>query len=198
MSKICVMLSSSANPSPNDGILGVGFANNVFRSDECRRIVEFSQQLVPTQGTLGADLKLNLTKRDSHTVRLTPDMNTRWIYDKMDAAIGSANMSYRFDLSGFEAFQVASYTNGGHYDWHMDIGKGPTSTRKLGISLQLSDGNDYEGGDMEFRGGGAPPVAPREIGTMIVFPSFMHHRITPVSRGVRYSLVAWVHGPPFR
>lgn len=198
MSKICMMLSSSANPLPNDGVVGVGFADNVFTREECQRIVSLSQQLLPSQGALGADQNLNLIKRDSQTVRLMPDMSTKWIYEKMDAAISSANRNYQFDLSGFEAFQVASYTEGGHYEWHMDMGKGPTSTRKLGISLQLSDGSEYEGGDMEFRGGGAPPVAPREIGTMIVFPSFMHHRVAPVTRGVRYSLVAWVHGTPFR
>jgi PKHD-type hydroxylase len=193
-----MLLSTSANPAPNDGVVGVGFADNLFSREECQRIVELSLRLEPSQGTLGAGQNLSTTKRNSDVVRLIPDAATKWIYERMDAAVGSANRGYQFDLSGFEILQVASYTNGGHYDWHMDIGKGPTSTRKLGISLQLSESNDYEGGDLEFRGGGAPPVAPRTIGTMIVFPSFMQHRITPVTRGVRWSLVAWVHGAPFR
>jgi PKHD-type hydroxylase len=193
-----MMLSSSINPLPNDGVVSVGFADNVFTREECQRVVTLSQELVPDQGTLGGGESLNLITRNSQTVRLAPNMDTRWIYEKMDAAVGSANSNYLFDVSGFEEFQVASYSEGGHYDWHMDMGKGPTSTRKLGISLQLSDSSDYDGGEMEFRGGGAPPVAPRDIGTMIVFPSFMHHRIAPVTRGIRYSLVAWVHGTPFR
>ena len=198
MSKICMMLSSSANPAPNDGVVGVGFADNVFTRDECERIVEISQRLEPSMGALGTERNLSMEKRDSVIVNLAPDMANRWVYEKMDAAVGAANRNCQFELNGFEVFQIAAYQNGGHYDWHMDLGKGPTSTRKLGISLQLSDGNDYEGGDLEFRGGGAPPVAPRDIGTMIVFPSFMQHRITPVTRGVRRSLVAWVHGRPFR
>ena len=198
MYKICMMLRSSLNPLTNDGVVGVGSADNVFSREECRRIVELSQHLVPKPGTLGSDQTLSLTKRNSQAVRLIPESNTKWIYEKLDAAISYANRNDQYDLTGFEALQVASYSEGGHYDWHMDLGKGPTSTRKLGISLQLSDGNEYEGGDVEFRGGGAPPIAPRDIGTMIVFPSFMHHRIVPVTLGIRYSLVAWVHGSPFR
>jgi PKHD-type hydroxylase len=193
-----MMLSASVNPVQNDGVVAVGFADNVFTPEECRRIVELSQQIDPHTGALGADEKVNPNIRDSEIVRLAPEMNTKWIYEKMDASICSANRNFQFDLSGFEELQVASYTSEGHYDWHMDVGKGPTSTRKLGISLQLSDSADYEGGDLEFRGGGAPPKAPRDIGTMVVFPSFMQHRVAPVTRGVRYSLVAWVHGTPFR
>ncbi len=198
MSKICMMLSSSANPSLNDGVLGVGFAENVFSREECQRILELSQRLETPQEGLGAWQNPGLTLKESTVVNLTPEADNRWVYEKMDAAVNAANRGYHFDLAGFETFQVATYDAGGYYDWHMDLGKGPASTRKLGITLQLSESGDYDGGDLEFRGGGAPPVAPREIGTVIVFPAFMQHRITPVARGVRKSLVAWIHGEAFR
>ena len=198
MTSICRLLSSNVELLPNDGVLAVGFANGLFSPQECRQILALSEKLQSAPGTLGAQQNLRPIKRSSELVFLIPGQDTNWIYDKMDAAVKSANKSYQFDLQGFEPFQIAEYTNGGHYDWHMDLGKGLTSTRKLGISLQLSDGDTYEGGDLEFRGGGAPPVAPRDIGTMIVFPSFMTHRVTPVTSGVRISLVAWVHGRPFR
>ncbi|MEE9493236.1 MAG: 2OG-Fe(II) oxygenase [Gammaproteobacteria bacterium] len=198
MSAICMMLSTAANPAPNDGVLGVGFAENVFTREECQQIITLSQSTEFSTGTLGGGEQFNPVVRNSQTTTIDPRPEARWVYEKMDAAVGSANQGFQFDLNGFEAFQVASYSGGGHYDWHMDLGKGPTSTRKLGISLQLSESNDYAGGDIEFRGGGAPPVAPREIGTLIVFPAFMHHRVTPVTEGTRHSLVAWIHGTPFR
>jgi len=198
MTSICKLLTSTVDLVPNDGVIGVGFANGLFTAGECRRIIEVSERQQASAGTLGDRKDLRPNKRDSEVVFILPGPDTNWIYEKMDAAIRSANKNYQFDLQGFEPFQVATYTNGGHYDWHMDVGKGPTSTRKLGISLQLSGTTEYEGGDMEFRGGGAPPVAPRDIGTMIVFPSFMTHRVAPVTKGVRKSLVAWVHGRPFR
>ena len=198
MSKICMMLSLSANPVLNDGVLGVGFADNVFSRDECRQIVELSQRLQTPEGGLGAWQNPTPTLSDSTVVNLAPDVETRWVYEKMDAAVGAANQGYQFDLAGFETFQVATYIEGGFYDWHMDLAKGPASTRKIGITLQLSDSGDYEGGNLEFRGGGAPPAAPREIGTVVVFAAFMQHRISPVTRGVRRSLVAWIHGDAFR
>lgn len=198
MTSICRLLSSNVELSPNDGVLAVGFANGLFSPEECGRILALSESRQSAAGTLGDQENLRPAKRKSEVVFLIPGPDTNWIYEKMDAAVKSANKSYQFDLQGFEPFQVAEYADGGHYDWHMDIGKGPSSTRKLGISLQLSDGSAYEGGDLEFRGGGAPPVAPREIGTMIVFPSFMTHRVAPVTSGIRKSLVAWVHGRPFR
>ena len=198
MNSICKLLKSNVELAQNDGVLGVGFATGLFSAEECRLIIDISERQQSLAGTLGAQEKMRLTKRDSEVVFLLPGQETNWIYEKMDIAVMAANRSYQFDLRGFEQFQVATYMNSGHYDWHMDIGKGPSSTRKLGISLQLSNGSEYEGGDLEFRGGGAPPVAPRDIGTMIVFPSFMTHRVVPVTKGVRKSLVAWVHGNPFR
>lgn len=105
---------------------------------------------------------------------------------------------YHFDVSSIEPLQYAeyhSYDNGG-YDWHMDIGTGAANCRKLSISVQLSDPSDYDGGDLEFWGTG---VADRDQGKLIAFPSYLLHRVAPVTRGVRRSLVAWAIGAtPFR
>jgi PKHD-type hydroxylase len=69
--------------------------------------------------------------------------------------------------------------------------------RKISMSIQLTDGSQYDGGDIEIHG---PPltVAPRSIGSVVVFPSYALHRVTTVTRGVRHSLVVWAAGPPFR
>lgn len=200
MSKICMPLSSIENPDPNDGVLGVGFAAGMFTREECNQIINISNNLDSSAiaETLGSEEASKPVKRDSEVIWLAPRPDTTWVYEKMEAAIRASNRNYKFELYGFENFQVATYREGGYYDWHMDLGKGPASTRKLGISLQLSDSGDYEGGDIEFRDGGVPPSAPRRIGTLVVFPAFMPHRIAQVTRGIRKSLVAWVHGIPFR
>lgn len=107
---------------------------------------------------------------------------------------------YGFELTGFDSqMQVARYdaTREGGYDWHIDFGPGAQS-RKLSLSVQLSKPDAYEGGDLEFDVGLGPKSAGRACGLAIAFPSFIRHRVTPVTRGVRYSLVAWLSGPRFR
>jgi PKHD-type hydroxylase len=79
----------------------------------------------------------------------------------------------------------------------MDIGTGAMSQRKLSLTLQLSPPEAYEGGGLEFFGAGELSVS-RLQGTLIAFPSFLHHRVTPITRGKRESLVMWWHGPAFR
>ena len=83
------------------------------------------------------------------------------------------------------------------FTWHIDRNMG-IATRKLSLSLQLSAPEDYEGGDLELWFGGEPVKANRERGMITFFPSYVMHRVTPVTKGVRYSLVCWVSGPPFK
>ncbi len=103
---------------------------------------------------------------------------------------------YRFEISSTQHPQLAEYGEGDGYDWHLDIGPGAAALRKLSMSVQLSDQNSYDGGDLEIWGS---PPAPREQGSVTVFPAYMLHRVAPVTRGVRYSLVVWAAGAvPFR
>lgn len=98
---------------------------------------------------------------------------------------------YRFDVSGHEQLQLAEYRSGDEYDWHLDFGPKEAAKRKLSASIQLSKPNIYDGGDLQFWGG--KPVT-REQGALIIFPSYILHRVTLVTRGVRHSLVAWAIG----
>ena len=70
--------------------------------------------------------------------------------------------------------------------------------RKLSVSLQLSDPNDYDGGDLVINTGGGLQKMKREQGTITVFPSYNLHKVMPIERGTRYSLVGWVSGPNFK
>ena len=85
----------------------------------------------------------------------------------------------------------------GFYNWHTDFAP-IRPLRKLSISIQLSRSEDYEGGDLELMYGIEPQKLDRTRGAFIVFPSFMLHRVTPVTRGTRWSLVAWILGARWR
>jgi PKHD-type hydroxylase len=168
-----------------------------FSTQECLEIVRVSEQQLQIPGVAGT--RGDLTHlRDSRIVSIPPNPDTQWIFQKIQAAVLRANQLYRHELVGFrEGLQVATYTNGGHYGWHLDIGKGSMSTRKLSVSVQLTDAHEYQGGDLEFLCLENPNV-PKSIGAAIIFPSFLPHRVTPVTSGTRKSLVAWIHGPSFR
>ena len=86
----------------------------------------------------------------------------------------------------------------GHYDWHMDMGGEESSTRKLSITIQLSDPSDYEGGELQFLLNRTVHETERSQGTVVLFPSYLLHRVNRVTRGRRQSLVLWIHGPPFQ
>ena len=88
-------------------------------------------------------------------------------------------------------------TEGGKYDWHHDVdwnNSGGTD-RKLSLTVQLSDPSDYDGGYFEFLEVEQPPASSKTKGAVLAFPSYLAHRVAPVTRGVRRSLVAWFHGP---
>jgi PKHD-type hydroxylase len=89
------------------------------------------------------------------------------------------------------------YGDGGHYDWHADLGPG-ISNRKLSVVLQLSDPKDYVGGDLQMNTGGAITTVPKEYGLLCFFPSFVLHRVTPLTSGTRTSLVTWLCGANLR
>lgn len=113
-----------------------------------------------------------------------------------------ANSSmWQYDLSGMENVQIGRYTGGGHYCWHTDEDQicPQGYQRKLSISIQLSDEDTYEGGDLILKTtGGKEFTASRKQGSIVVFPSALLHQVTPVTKGVRYSAVSWMRGPRFR
>ncbi len=138
--------------------------------------------------------------RKSSVISITPEGKNKWIYDRLTDVSNQCNHhSYSFDLAGFyEPLQLAEYKEEDFFDWHLDFGIGDSSTRKLSISIQLSDSDEYTGGDLQFRRNNNVITAPREKGTAIIFPSFIMHRVTPIKSGSRRSLVGWVSGNHYR
>ena len=113
----------------------------------------------------------------------------------------SANRKYfNFDISYVPPVQLTQYDPGASCGWHIDVhwSIDLMYDRKLSVVVQLSDPDEYTGGDFEFGGG---PVAPTEFktrGSVLVFPSYIQHRVTEVTEGTRYSIVSWVEGPRWR
>jgi PKHD-type hydroxylase len=114
---------------------------------------------------------------------------------------------FNYELSYFQSIQFAKYNEGGHYNWHQDsTPQNITSeTRKLSLTFSLADHNSYEGGGLQFYNGERPfkegernvEEDIRTVGSVIVFDSRDWHRVTPVTKGVRYSIVCWTVGPNF-
>ena len=138
--------------------------------------------------------------RNSFVQFLFPNEITNWIFARLAGVINEMNAQFfRFDLHGMDqGLQFTRYTAPGqHYDWHKDGGYN-TATRKLSVVVQLSDPKDYKGGDLQFKFGRTDTTVPKQRGLVTLFPSYALHRVKPVTQGTRYSLVAWVSGPPFK
>lgn len=125
---------------------------------------------------------------------------TRWVYERMATVAKELNeSSYQFDLNGFdENFYYLSYGEGDHFGWHIDTGYQTNAPRKLSLVLQLSSPKEYEGGDFDVLIAHDHARALRQKGTVIGFPSYKVHRVTPVTSGQRRTLTMFVTGPMFR
>ena len=141
--------------------------------------------------------------RFSEVAFLPPD---HWIAGVLDRCAWEANerAGWSYQLQSSEPVQHASYAPGGGYGWHVDTAPLDGAVRKLTVLVQLSPSEAYDGGDLEIRRHGVPgderypiPPAARRQGSLIVFPSFLLHRVSPVVRGRRESLTTWVRGPRF-
>lgn len=150
--------------------------------------------------TIGGDNK----EARSSSIKWVPHSHQwHWLYGKlMDMAMESNAALWDFDLySAPEQIQYTEYyaAEGGHYIWHQDIGPGMLSLRKVSITVQLSAPDEYEGGDLEIWQGGNDAIkAPRGKGTVVIFPSYMMHRVTKVTMGTRRSFVLWLGGEHYR
>lgn len=140
--------------------------------------------------------------RRSQVSWLNKTQDTAWVYEKLAHIASSLNAQYyRFDLTGFgEALQLTNYDQSEHgmYGWHLDYGGNVAPSRKLSMVLQLTDPAHYEGGNLQVMTGGEPNTIRKQRGLIAAFPSYALHQVTPVTKGSRQSLVAWITGPAFK
>jgi len=108
---------------------------------------------------------------------------------------------FKYNIQELESVKILKYGVGGKYKWHTDSGAKETSTRKLTAIVQLSDETNYEGGDLEFgitdETGKNNYTAKKTRGSITIFPAFLSHRVTPITKGTRHSLITWMLGDCF-
>lgn len=170
-----------------------------FSEEEIMWVNNLSKLYPPEKAQIGgADVEDEIRNSEIHWLKY--DDNTRWLYDRLSTLVMIANRdSWNFSLhSILDTIQYTKYYDtGNHYDWHLDLGGGKSNGRKVSITVQLSDPEDYEGGDFQIQRGPRIETLPRSKGTVLLFPSYLLHRVTPVTKGVRKTLVLWVGGYPF-
>lgn len=169
-----------------------------FSFEEVNEILELTKNYEFQQGTIISGNTGDI--RSSSIKWLAPDEKTSWIYDRLMGCIKEANNVWKFNLNSIlDDIQYTEYRGGGgHYDWHIDIGPGPISHRKVSVIVQLSNDSEYTGGVLEISSGSNTQKVSTKKGAVIVFPSFLQHRVTPVSSGLRKSLVLWAGGEHYK
>ena len=178
----------------------------------CQKILKVGHKKITKQATTFKGL--DKTKRDCKIAWI----NDKWIYDILNPFIHTANKEegWNFQWDWNESSQFTIYEKGHYYGWHIDqpaiLHGGDNKnlkgkTRKLSLTLQLTDQSKYTGGDFQFMWINIEEKNPlivdtvddaKEIGTVIVFPSFIYHQILPITKGKRESLVNWSLGERFQ
>tara|TARA_R110002012_G_C11652249_1_gene611498 strand:- start:1733 stop:2314 length:582 start_codon:yes stop_codon:yes gene_type:complete len=174
---------------------------NAIDKQTCQNIIELGKN----KWEKGKVAQKNSTDKKTRNsdVAWTDDEN---LYNICWSFLNSANedSNWNFKISACEPLQITRYKKKGHYDFHFD-GNGFTrynnpedellhgTVRKLSMTVVLNE--DYEGGEFEFLEKNS--AIKEKAGTVIVFPSYLLHRVKPITKGIRYSLVAWFCGEPF-
>lgn len=180
--------------------------DGAFTNDDLTTIISYCETQELKQATIlnTEDLDKTINIRKSEIGFHHKNTETAWIFDKINFVINNINDEfYGFKLNGYNAFQYTTYdgSKNGKYDWHMDCSLGDYSlgheTRKLSLTLLLND--EFEGGEFELNTGTetGPIKVDTKKGRCILFPSFIIHRVKPVTSGFRKSLVVWCTGPKF-
>ena len=192
----------------------------------CDDIIKYGLTQAETMARTGGYTDKELTKDQVRNMKRKRNsdlvwLNDNWIYKELHPYIHQANKAagwnYEWDRS--ESCQFTKYKLNQYYDWHCDsfdkVYNKPNTPehgkiRKLSMTCQLTDGSEYEGGELEFDFRNYDPHMREEAkhlkqakeilskGSIIVFPSFVWHRVKPVTKGTRYSLVMWNLGYPFK
>lgn len=194
--------------------------DSVLPNNFCDDLIRFGEEKSNIQLALTGDSIPPKTEKDFKNLYKQRNSSVAWIdepwvWNQVQPYIIEANKEagWNFDLDHSENAQWTKYSETQHYSWHVDSFPSPYNeprrrdyglTRKLSATISLEDGDKYEGGDLEFciHKGINQKIfkvdVARKKGSITVFPSFVLHRVTPVTKGTRYSLVVWTLGFPFK
>lgn len=180
----------------------------VFSPPECEALIHAAEHSGFAPGSIGIGIGqtplIDPSYRQALTARVF-DTQCPWAFERVRERVEWANQAYQFDLHGlFEDLGVMRYeaphddVPGGHYRWHQDFGGGIYSRRKVSVVALLSEPADFDGGDLVLFTDGERKADLKLRGDLVLFPSWVPHCVTPVTRGLRHSLVAWCAGARFR
>ena len=167
-----------------------------FSKEECESVKDIAKKNYAEKATVGTGAYSEQVREvNSYSIPMVPEY--MWIFERIAKAIAEVNAEkYKFNLVGIiHSLELLHYSDETkcHYNWHMDSGTGTSTTRKLSVSVQLSDENDYEGGELLINNGNVLPAS-FEQGSINVFPSYLQHTVTEVTKGNRWAIVIWIHG----
>jgi PKHD-type hydroxylase len=172
------------------------FWNNAFSKEECQTIIDIAKNKGLIKGTTRGESDV----RDSKISWLYPVDDMDWVFRKVtDITLNLNERFFKFDIFGLnEGFQFTNYiAPSGRYGKHVDRDIN-MPVRKLSISIQLTDPEEYEGGDFYLYNDDKETLMDKTQGTLIMFPSYVLHEVMPVTKGTRNSLVTWVTGKQFK
>ena len=176
---------------------------SIFTPQQCQMVIDKGMSLKKEEAAVGMNKpqgKVDYKKRIT-TISWIPFKDMPEMYKEIEATMLKANNNH-FGFNGMRLTEVAQFTHyleGGFYDWHMDndvSGKLQPPVRKISMTLLLSDPSTFEGGELEFMSDGKK--AKLKQGQAIFFASWLQHRVKPVTKGERKSLVKWFGGPSFK
>lgn len=181
-----------------DKVENYAYWTDAFSPEECQNIIDIAKSNKLEAATIDADLLKNVDIRDSNIVFLDSNKMPS-VFQRLGDIVNDLNNQYfNFDLWGFaEGLQFTEYNApGGKYDSHIDK-MYDGMIRKLSVVVQLTDPDEYDGGELHLLYKKDPEIMSRKQGDLFAFPSYTLHKVTPVTRGTRHSLVGWITGKPF-
>ena len=175
----------------------------LFTPEQCQMIIDCGRRQPPQKAQVGMNKSgggVDTNKRVT-TISWIPFKEMEPMYNQINSFIQQTNLNhFGFDeIQITEQAQFTEYPKGGFYDWHMDSDVNMAHeppVRKISMTCLLSHESQFEGGDLEITAPGK--FAKLKQGHAVMFASFLNHRVAPVTRGVRQSLVMWFGGKPFR
>ena len=168
------------------------YIENGFDKENIKKLEDLIKNYKFSKGMTG-DIELGTTFASEYTnnrdiAYINPTTQTKWLYDLLVPFALEANENlFHFDINTVtDSIHYVIYPkDNGHLTWHMDVSQGDSNRRKLAMTIQLSDPSEYEGGDFQiWRGGNEFITVTRKKGDIIIFPTFLMHRVTPITKGI--------------
>ena len=175
----------------------------IFTPQQCKMVIQASYKQKPETAQVGINKPGGGidTKKRTTTISWIPFKEMPEMYSQVEATMQKTNLNhFGFDnMRITEPAQFTEYPKGGFYDWHMDLdvnGSFEPPVRKISMTILLSDPSTFKGGELEFMEKNKMPDLKQD--QAIFFASFIRHRVAPVTKGIRRSLVMWFGGQPFK